>query len=186
MIFNKHSKVIKGFSNYNINTEGKVFNKNGREIKQTVNRNGYPMVKLCDNGYEKNCSVHRLVAETFIPNPENKQTVNHKDGNKLNNQIDNLEWSTYSENEKHAYDHNLRKSYLTDKDRIKGAYISGQQSSKAVEVIETGEIFASVRDCAESLDCDPGAISKCCNGKSNKHHGYHFAFCSIEEDQYAI
>jgi hypothetical protein len=186
MIFNKHSKTIEGFSNYNIDTEGRIFNRNGKELKQTVNRDGYSMVKLCNNGYEKNCSVHRLVAEAFIPNPHNKETINHKDGVKTNNSISNLEWSTYGENEKHAYATKLRKSYLTNNDRIKGARISGQQSSKAVEVLETGEIYPSVRDCAEHLNCDPGAISKCCNGQLNKHHGYHFNFCSLEEDQYAI
>jgi hypothetical protein len=57
----------------------------------------------------KNITIHRLVAEAFLPNPEGKLTVNHKDGNKLNNDVSNLEWNTYSENLKHAYSHNLNK-----------------------------------------------------------------------------
>lgn len=186
MIFNKRSKEIKGFVDYTIDTEGKILNKKGNELKQTINRDGYAMVKLCDNGYEKNCSVHRLVAETFLPNPDNKKTVNHKDGNKTNNKVENLEWATYSENEKHAYKHNLRKSHLTNDDRKNGAHISGEQSSRPVKVVETGDIFPSVRDCAKILDCDPGAISKCCNGKASKHHGYRFTFCELEEGIYDI
>ena len=63
------------------------------------NRSGY----LCVGLYKKYQFVHRLVAETFIPNPENKPTVNHKDGDRYNNYVENLEWATYSENIKHSY-----------------------------------------------------------------------------------
>lgn len=63
----------------------------------------YYRVALCRNGKKENVSVHRLVARTFIPNPENKPCVNHIDGNKHNNHVENLEWVTYSENTIHAY-----------------------------------------------------------------------------------
>lgn len=64
-------------------------------------------VQLWKNNQSKLKAVHRLVAEAFIPNPDNKETVNHIDGNPLNNCVDNLEWATYSENQKHAYENGL-------------------------------------------------------------------------------
>lgn len=69
---------------------------------------GYKAVNLCKDGNKKPNYIHRLVAQAFIPNPHNKKTVNHIDGDKLNNKVDNLEWMTYSENNKHAYDNKLK------------------------------------------------------------------------------
>lgn len=77
-----------------------------RKIFKPNNSNGYARVKL--NG--KFHFVHRLVANAFVPNPENKPQINHKDGNKLNNRADNLEWCTNSENIKHALSTGLKKS----------------------------------------------------------------------------
>ena len=71
---------------------------------------GYSQVGLQKYGTRKYKKIHRLVAEAFIPNPENKKEVNHKDGIKTNNVLSNLEWCTRSENIIHAFDHNLAKS----------------------------------------------------------------------------
>lgn len=73
------------------------------EMSKQTNGQAYMMVSLYQNAKRKSALVHRLVAEAFIPNPENKPTVNHKNGDKYNNQVDNLEWMTQRENLLHAY-----------------------------------------------------------------------------------
>lgn len=75
----------------------------GKIRKGTIDKtNGYSRLLLCVNGNQKSFNIHRLVAIAFIPNPENKPHVNHKDGNKANNHVDNLEWATAAENSQHA------------------------------------------------------------------------------------
>ena len=79
-------------------------------MKSYINkRNGYVYIFLMKDNKSKNFRLHRLVAEAFIPNPENKLQVNHKDGNKLNNNVNNLEWCTHRQNINHAKENNLYK-----------------------------------------------------------------------------
>lgn len=104
--------AIKGFENlYEIDSRGKVFSiRNNIILKPYVNDGGYMKVNLYDNsGNCKKKYVHRLVAEAFIPNPENKQEVNHIDCNKKNNCVENLEWCTRNQNLKHSYDNGLKR-----------------------------------------------------------------------------
>jgi hypothetical protein len=97
------------YTNYWITEDGKLFNKHkqmktykgGRYEKVVIKINDKPTMKY----------IHRLVAEVYIANPENKPTVNHKDGNRFNNHVLNLEWSTYSENHLHAYSTGLKVAY---------------------------------------------------------------------------
>jgi hypothetical protein len=115
---NEEYRVIEGFDGkYLVSNLGNVYSTK-RNIqmatttytdkrKGTTFNTSYKRVGLSHKGKKKLYPVHRLVATAFIPNPENKRTVNHKDGNKLNNTIDNLEWATDAENIQHAYDTGL-------------------------------------------------------------------------------
>ena len=112
-------KDIKNYENYQISDCGKVRSNfrlkdksKYREMK-LYNSNGYKTVQLNNKDSKLMFRVHRLVAEAFIANPENKRTVNHKDGNKHNNNVNNLELATHSENNKHAFDTNLKENKKT-------------------------------------------------------------------------
>lgn len=97
-------KDIKGYKNrYQITSWGRVYSiESGRFLRNEKTQKGYCRVVLvAENGKKAHFRVHRLVAEAFIPNPDNKPQVNHIDGNKLNNSITNLEWVTNQENYEH-------------------------------------------------------------------------------------
>ena len=99
------------FNGYVIREDGRVYNRHGRPISMQVSKNGYIRVELWDKGRGKKHLLHRLLAQAFIQNPENKPQVNHIDGDKANNSLSNLEWSTQSENQLHAYSIGLQKGY---------------------------------------------------------------------------
>jgi hypothetical protein len=91
--------IYKDFDNYLIFKEGMVFNiKRNKFMKEQLSKGGYKWIRLCKNGKLHGLKIHRLVALVYIPNPLNKEMVNHIDGNKLNNNVSNLEWNTRSEN----------------------------------------------------------------------------------------
>lgn len=158
-------------SNYG-NIKSLSYNKSGKEklLKKFLTKYGYETVSIQENGKSKTKWVHRLVAELFIPNPENKPQVNHIDGNKSNNRADNLEWATGSENVQHYY-------YVL-KGRTKkipsGRKIGWQR--KPVICVETGEIFPSIRSAAESIGVCDKAISQLLSNPPNRHTagGYHW------------
>ena len=158
-------KTNSKYTNYDISKEGYVKNnKTGCILKSTDDSRGYPAVTIFDDdGKQHTKNVHRLVAETFIPNPEDKRTVNHIDGNKRNNHISNLEWSTIGENLKHAYRNGLKR-------RPENA---GSPKRK-VRIVETGEIFDSIGDCARHINGNQPHISNCLSGRYKTHKGYHF------------
>jgi hypothetical protein len=124
-------KVINTHKNYSVSTDGVIKNnKTGRILKPSVGR--YVTITLYGNAKTRNTSLHRLVAEQFIDNPEGKQYVNHLDGNKHNNHVANLEWCTPSENDIHAFATGLKKN-------------SGKQRVWAIEHAKTLSVKASKR-----------------------------------------
>jgi hypothetical protein len=110
-------KDIPGFNGmYKASNLGKIksvnynHTKSEKVLKINLYKNGYGRICLCKNNTSKTYLVHRLIAITFIPNPENKPQINHKDINKQNNNILNLEWNTYSENNKHSFSSGANKN----------------------------------------------------------------------------
>ena len=87
-----------------------------KKLKPCI-RNGYLSYSLNLEGKTKYYYLHRLIAQNFIPNPDNLPCVNHKDGDKLNNNIDNLEWCSYSQNNKHAFEHNLKQPTILEHEK---------------------------------------------------------------------
>ena len=147
---------------------------NTREVIGSVDHGGYRRYALCKNSTTKSISAHRLVAETFIPNPEGKRTVNHKNGNKLDNRVENLEWMTHSENHQHAY------NVLGRQAAMLGKTGAAHHNAKAVVRVckATGECtnYATLQQAADAGDFNIGHISACCNGHRNSHKGYFWRF----------
>lgn len=123
---------------------------------------GYMMVNIWHNKTNRIIAVHRVVAETFIPNPLNKRTVNHIDGNKLNNFINNLEWSTYSENLKHAVDTGLNHRGMA-KPNVK------LTDDKVIEIRKLFLNGAANSVIAKLYNVADGTISQIRNGSTWKH-----------------
>lgn len=97
-------KEITNYENYLIYDDGNVFNTNtNKMLCGSIGENGYKYYRLSKNNIKKMFYAHRLVAEAFLENPNNLPIVNHKDGNKLNNNLNNLEWVNYSDNIKHFH-----------------------------------------------------------------------------------
>lgn len=130
---------------YEINEDGVLRNvKSKKIIEGSIEKNGYRRVRIENKCLNKviRTSIHRLVAEAFISNPDNKPFVNHKDLNKLNNNVNNLEWVTHSENMKHAYANNVNVEPLRN---------YSKETRKKVICVEENKTFESVTAAAKWL-----------------------------------
>ena len=159
--------------NYVVSNTGKIRRKGSDNDHSTYEKKGYLLVDLYKDGERSKKRVNRLVAEAFIPNPDNKPEVNHKDGNKSNNNVDNLEWATKKENCRHAWDNGLVKpsrSMLGKKNPNSG------RKGKPIRIVETGEVFESSLACEEAIDGNNRHINDCLRGRQRTHRGYHFEY----------
>ena len=164
-------KSIAGYEGlYEVSDMGRVKSlKHGKEkiLKQGKEGSGYLNVALYKDGQKKMSLVHRLIAEAFIPNPNNLETVNHKDEVKINNTASNLEWMSQKDNI----------NYGTRNKRTSAANINHPSLSKQVQMfdISTGELletFPSTHEAARVTGINQSSISKCCLGKLKSAGGY--------------
>ena len=164
---------IEGLEDYFVSNDGKIHSKiSNKDIAASSLRGGYKSFYV--NKVKKTFKVHQLVAKAFIPNDNaNKKIVNHKDGNKLNNHVDNLEWTTISENNQHALDSGLNKK---TKRKIYQCDMQGN-------IIKMHE---SIRGAGKNTGIDSGAIAKVCKGTRKKTGGFTWKFVDENPNEQAI
>ena len=144
---------------YGITSCGRVWSYRAKKfLNPGKDRYGYLYVNLYKNGKRKTYRIHRLVAETYLPNPLNLPQVNHKDEDKSNNALPNLEWCT-------------------------AAYNVNYSQAKKVQCIEINEVFDSITKAAKAVDVDRGNISRCCKGQRKTAGGYHWKYYEENEKE---
>lgn len=165
-------KTIEEYPRYSVSNQGRVRNnKTGKIIKPFRIGSKGQQYYAVDFYPKKSVRVHRLVAKAFISNPESKREVNHIDGNKLNNSVDNLEWVTGSENCTHAYNVLGRKKF----------YGSSNHNSKKIMRIEDGKVYGSLAEAVRDLNLSGHSdLSECLHGKRKEVAGYHWRFVDEE------
>lgn len=154
---------------YLVSNFGAVYSIRRKKILRPENVRGYLQVTLQKSGVKSRRKVHRLVAELFVPNPNNFSCVNHKDENKLNNAFDNLEWCTVAYN--NAFGERTKRSQMT---QIENAPLLGK--TKSVKCIETQKIYESTKQAERETGICHSHISKCCSGKSKTAGGVRWEY----------
>ena len=164
---NERWKPIDGYPNYSISDHGRVRSiarGTPREMKTKEDRYGYPKVTIRSNGTSSTVNVHQLVARAFVNGHDETMQVNHINGDKHDNRASNLEWVTVGDNLRHAYKTGLNVG-----------------PRKAVRIIETGDIYASEKECAASIGGILSGVSNCLQGRRNTYKGFHYEFVDESE-----
>lgn len=179
-------KILKQNENYSVNVYGEIKNNTTGKIKKPIlnKKNGYYYVDLYKNNKRTKYPIYRLVAENFIPNPENKPVVDHKDGNRQNNSINNLRWATYSENNSRfntigVRSQKVKVSHYVEKRKKRGG------GHEAWLNIDNTMIFDSITKVAEYFNLSLSSISQLLKegniGRRGKTRGYKFEYYNDEE-----
>lgn len=151
-------KDILGYENeYAITEDGQVWSyKSNIFLKPLIDKDGYYKVALSQHSKYKQFFIHRLVAQAYIPNIDNKPTVDHIDGQITNNHVNNLRWATYQEQ-------NLNENWQ-------------KKRRKAIKCVETGKIYDSITQVNKELKLNMGHLSECVHGKRKTCGGYHWEY----------
>ena len=177
---------IDGFPDYLVTSKGRVLSLKGnniKELKPFKDKDGYYRVNLYKKGKRKHILVHRLVAQAFISNPNNKPCVNHIDENKTNNCVSNLEWMTCKENTN--YGTGIDRRSITHSITMSDGRMKGIKNPNHKSVIGINKktndikIYHYIREC-ENDGFDTSHIVKCCKGKIKTHKGYTWKYYNGE------
>lgn len=158
-------KPLWNFPSYNGSSEGRIMNIRTQRILTPVkNRNGVMQVTIQKNNRQYIVPVHKLIANTFFGEHPGMD-IRHKDLDLSNNRVDNLYWSTRSETIQDAYDRGSKRPY----------------QSIPVRVVETGDIYDSIKACCTSIRCDPSYIRQYFRGEREHVKNYHFELISSHD-----
>lgn len=162
---------VKSLARAKKDTLGRIQSIKEKILKAAADKDGYFRVVLQKNGEKKNKIAHRLVAQAFIPNPDNKPQINHIDGNKQNNRLSNLEWCTLAENRIHAFNTGLQFVHKGEKNHL----------SKSVKQLDKDtnkliRMFGSTREAERETGINHSHISKVCKKEYNTAGGFKWEY----------